>query len=88
MLEWTDTFKYLGNVKTSDQKDDSDIRLKRGYFYKSVNGIHCKFNGKLLKSGVATRRFLTDCCSLYGSQAWNLSSSSFEFICTAWNKAA
>ena len=88
MLEWTDTFKHLGNVITSDQKDDSNIRLKRGYFYKSVGGLCCEFKGTLLNSDVAARLSLTYCCSLYGNQAWNLSSSSFEFICTAWNKAA
>ena len=87
MLEWTDTFKHLRNVITVDQKDDSDIQLKRGNFYRSVNGLCYKFKGTLLNSDVASRLFQTYCCSFYGSQAWNLSSSSFEFICTAWNKA-
>ena len=87
MLEWTDTFKHLGNVITVDQKDDSDIQLKRGNFYRSVNGLCYKFKGTLVNSDVASRLFQTYCCSFYGSQAWNLSSSSFEFICTAWNKA-
>ena len=27
MLEWTDTFKHLGNIITADHKDDSDIQL-------------------------------------------------------------
>ena len=87
ILEWTDTFKHLGNVITADQKDDSDIQLKRGHPYRSVDGLCYKFKGTLLNSDVATRLFQTYCCSFYGSQAWNLSSSSFEFICTAWNKA-
>ena len=87
MLEWTDTLKHLGNAITADQKDDSDIQLKRGHFYRSVNGLCYKFKGTLLNSDVATRLFQTYCCSFYGSPAWNLSSSSFEFICTAWNKA-
>ena len=86
MLEWTDTFKHLGNFITADQKDDSDIQLKRGNFYRSVNGLCYKFKGTLLKSDVASRLFQTYCCSFYGSQAWNLSSFSFEFIWTAWNK--
>ena len=62
-------------------------QLKRGDFYRSVNGLCYKFKGTLLNSDVASRLFQTYCCSFYGSQAWNLSSSSFEFICTAWNKA-
>ena len=84
MLEWTGTFKHL----TADQKADSDIQLKRGHFYRSVNGLCYKFKGTLLNSDVATRLFQTCCCSFYGSQAWILSSSSFELICTAWNQAA
>ena len=52
-----------------------------------MNGFCYKFKGTLLNSDVASRLFQTYCCSFYGSQAWNLSSSSFEFICTAWNKA-
>ena len=87
ILEWTDNFKHLGNVITADQKDDSDIQLKRGPFYRSVDGLCYKFKGTLLKSDVVTGLFQTYCCYFYGSQAWNLSSSSFEFICTAWNKA-
>ena len=88
MLEWTDTFKHLGNVFTADQKDDSDSQLKRGHFDRSVNGLCYKFEYTLLNSAVATRPFQNYCCSFYGSQTWNLSSSSFEFIFTAWNKAA
>ena len=53
----------------------------------SVNGLCYKFKGTLLNSDVATRLFQTYCCSFYGSQAWNLSRSTFELICTAWNKA-
>ena len=80
MLEWTDTFKHLGNVITADQKDYSDIQLKRGHFYMSVNGLCYKFKDTLLNSDVATRLFQAYCCSIYGSQARNLSSASFEFV--------
>ena len=59
MLEWTDTFEHLGNVTTADQKADSDIQLKRGHFYRSVNGLCYKFKGTLLNSDVVTRLFQT-----------------------------
>ena len=55
MREWTDTFKNLRNVINANQKDDSDIQLKRGHFYMSVNGLCSKFKGTLLNSDVATR---------------------------------
>ena len=57
--------KYLCKIITADQKDDSDIQLKRGQFYRSVNG--CKFKGTLVNGDVATRLFQTYCCSFYGS---------------------
>ena len=86
-LECTDTFKHLGNIITTDQKDDSDIQLKCGHFYRSVTGLCCKFKCVLLNNDVAERPFPAYCCSVYGSQIWNLSNSIFEYICTAWNKA-
>ena len=59
MLEWTDTFKHLGYVITAAQKDYSDIQLKHGNFYRSVNGLCYKFKGTLLNSGAASRLFQT-----------------------------
>ena len=46
-----------------------------------------KFKSVLISNDVASKLFQTYCCSFYGSQLWNLSSSSFNDICTAWNKA-
>ena len=86
-LRWVDSFKHLGNIVTPDLKDDLDIQLKRGTFFRSVNGLCAKFKGVLISNDVASKLFQTYCCSFYGSQLWNLSSSSFNDICTAWNKA-
>ena len=85
MLEWTDTFKHLGNVITADQKGESDIQLKCVNFCRSVNGLCYNFKGTPLNSDVASRLFQTYCCYFYGNQAGNLSSSSFIVI-TAQNK--
>ena len=64
--EWTDNFKHLGYVMNTYQEDDSDIQLKCGHFYRSVNGLCCKFKSVLLNSDVATRLFQTYCCSFHG----------------------
>ena len=66
-LEWTDTFKHLGNIITADQKDDSESQLKRGHFYRSVNGLCCKFKCILLSSGVAARLFPAYFFIIHGS---------------------
>ena len=68
MLEWTETFKHLGNVITVDQKVDSDIQVKRGQFYRSVNGLCYKFKGTLLNKYVATRLFQTYCFLFAGAK--------------------
>ena len=82
-LTWTESFKHLGNIITTDQKDDLDIQCKRGNFYQSVNGLCAKFKGMLLDSDIAGRLFQTYCCSFYGSQLWDMSRTSFKDICTA-----
>jgi len=86
-LTWVTSIKYLGNMITSNLKDDQDIQMKRGYFYRSVNCMCAKFKNVLLNTDVAAKLFQTYCCSFYGSQAWSMSSSSFEMITIAWNKA-
>ena len=85
-LRWVDSFKHLGNIVTPDLKDGLDIQLKRGNFFRSVNGLCAKFKKVLISNDVAFKLFQTYCCSFYGSQLWNLSSASFNDICTAWNK--
>ena len=45
------------------------------------------FKGILNNPEVASKLFYAHCCSFYGSQQWDLSSKSFDNICTAWQKA-
>ena len=86
-LRWVDSFKHLGKIVTPDLWDDLDIQLKRGNFLRSVYGLCAKFKSVLISNDVASELFQTYCCSFYGNQLWNLSSSSFNDICNAWNKA-
>ena len=85
-LKWVNCARHLGNLITWNLKDD-DIQLKRGYFYGSVNNLCAKFKGILNNPDVASKLFYAHCCSFYGSQQWDLSSKSFDDICTAWQKA-
>ena len=63
------------------------IQFKRVNFFRSVNGLCAKFKSVLISINVVSKLFQTYFSSFYGSQLWNLSSSSFNDICTAWNKA-
>ena len=86
-LKWVNCVRHLGNLITWNLKDDDDIQLKRWYFYGSVNNLYAKFKGILNNPDVASKLFYAHCCSFYGSQQWDLSSKSFDDICTAWQKA-
>ena len=54
-LRWVDSLKHLGNIVTPDLKDDLDIQLKRGNFFRSVNGLCAKFKSVLTSNDVATK---------------------------------
>lgn len=86
-LSWTDSFKHLGNIISSDMREDLDVQYKRGNFYQSVNGLCAKFKGILFNCDIAARLFQTYCCSFYGSQTWNMSNTIVDSIYTSWNKA-
>ena len=59
--------------------DDDDIQLKRGHFYGPVNILCAKLKGIFYNPDVASKLFFF---SFYGSKQWNLSSKSFDDICS------
>ena len=61
--------------------------MKRGHFYGFVNTLCAKFKCVLGDADLATKLFMSYCCSFYGSQLWDLSSIWFDAVCVAWNKA-
>ena len=86
-LQWVKNARHLGNIVTSQLKDDMDIQLKRGQFYGAVNILCAKFRGILQDINVASKLFYSYCCSFYGCQLWDLSSNYIEDIYVAWQKA-
>jgi len=86
-LQWANSIKHLGNMVSTDLKDDLDVQFKRGNFYMSVNGLCAKFKSVLSNNVIASKLFQTYCCSFYGSQLWDLSGSSLDNMCIAWNKS-
>ena len=57
-FKWVNCVRHLGNLITWNLKDDDDIQLKRGYFYRSVNNLCAKFKGILNNPDVASKRFM------------------------------
>ena len=86
-LHWSNHVKHLGNTLSHNLSDEIDVQVKRGHFYGFVNTLCAKFKCVLGDLDLATKLFMSYCCSFYGSQLWDLSSSWFDAICVAWNKA-
>ena len=86
-LRWVGSFNHPGNIVIPDFIDDLDVQLKRSNIFRSVIGLFAKFKSVLISNDVASKLFQIYCCWFYGSQLSNLSSSYFNGICTAWNKA-
>ena len=83
ILQWVKNARHLGNIVTSQLKDDMDIQLKRGQFYGAVNSLCAKFRRKLQDINAATKLFSSYCCSFYGSQLWDLSSNYIKDVYVA-----
>ena len=58
-----------------------------GLFYGFVNTLGAKFKCVLGDINLATKLFMSYCCSVYVCQLWDLSSTWFDAICVALNKA-
>ena len=70
-LLWVKKFKHLGNV-SSDSDELDEIKLKKGEFISHVNLMIANLED--VSDDVRMRVFQSQCCSFYGSQAWNLGS--------------
>ena len=86
-LHWSNHVKHLGNTLSHNLSDEIDVQVKRGHFYGLVNTVCAKFKCVLGDLDLATKLFMSYFCSFYGSQLWDLSSTWFDAICVAWNKA-
>ena len=72
--------RHLGNIVTSQLKDDMDIQLKHGQFYGSVNSLFAKFWGIPQDINVASKLFYSYGCYFYGCQLCDLSSNYIIFM--------
>ncbi len=85
LINWVDQVKHLGNIVSSNLRDNSDCSLKRSIFNGSVNKLFGSYGG--LQRPVLCKLFKSYCCAFYGSQLWTLDSNGFRSCCVQWNKA-
>jgi len=85
LISWSDQVKHLGNVVNNKLSDEQDCFAKRCAFNGSVNKLIGVYAG--LQRDILCKLFKSYCCSFYGSELWNISSSGFKSCCVQWNKA-
>ena len=84
-IKWSDTAKHLGNIVSADQSDYAEIHAKKCDFIGRTNSILANF--KTIPRAVCSRLFMSQCCHLYGCQAWSLDHKMLEPFLVSWRKA-
>jgi len=84
-LQWCEVVKHLGNMVSSDLKDENDIKKKKADFIVRTNTILANFRAISVKA--RTVLFISKCCSFYGSQIWSLHSKCIDELEVCWRKA-
>ena len=70
------------NVKLNDV---NECNFKRCLFNALGNKLLGNYGG--IQTKIIYKLFRSYCCSFYGSQLWDLSSTDFRSCCIQWNKA-
>ena len=84
MIRRVNQIKHLGNYIDRNLNDSIDCTHKISIFIGQVNKLCVDFDR--LQMSVLVLLFKTHCCTLYGSQIWQINSQSINSVCTSWNK--
>ena len=82
VLKWTKSAKCLGSIVTYEENEE--INHKRNDFIGRANSVISNF--KHVDKNVSSRVFMSQCCHLFGSQAWLLDSRCIKSFSTTWRK--
>ena len=80
-LQWSKTVKHLGNYIEYNLNESAEISRKRGDLFGRVNSMLGNLQG--MPSDVLMKVFESQCCHLYGCQAWRLCDSVINKMRTA-----
>ena len=84
-LSWVKSVKHLANIVTWDLREVEEISKKRCDFIGRTNSLLANF--KSIQKEILSRVFLSQCCHMYGSQAWALDACHIKNFCSTWRKA-
>ena len=85
-LQWASEVKHLGNFLQSDLKDTKEFAYKKNDIIRGANSIIANF--QFVSHDVKITLFNAHCSSLYGSQAWDLTTRSLHDIEVKWRVCA
>lgn len=83
-LKWTNSVKYLGSHLQNNLSESKEVAMKRGDLIGRVNCLLCNFGQA--PSDILAALFNSQCCHLYGCQAWQLGDKSTIGFITMWNR--
>merc|ERR1712079_176393 len=84
-LNWVLNVKHLGNIITWNLSEELEIEHKVGDFIGRTNSLIANFKG--IHRNIISHIFCTQCCHLYGCQAWALDSKYLDRFDVPWRKA-
>ena len=84
-LNWVLKVKHLGNTITWNLSEENEINNKIGDFIGRTNSLIANF--KFTHRNILSHVFCTQCCHLYGCQAWALDSKYMGKFDVAWRRA-
>lgn len=85
VLEWSRSVKHLGSTLTENLSEEDEVTSKRGDLFGRVNSM--MGNLRAMPIPVLLKIFDSQCCHLYGCQAWRMASPAIEKMRTAFNRS-
>ena len=84
-LSWVKSVKHIGSIVTWDLREVEEISKKRCDFIGRTNSLFANF--KSILKEILSRVFLSQCCHMYGTQAWALDACYIKIFCSTGQKA-
>lgn len=83
-LKWEKNVKYLGNFISCNLGEEMEVNRKRGDLFGRTNSLLGNAAG--ISPDIKAKLFNSQCCHLYGVEAWSLADRSIPLMFTAANR--
>ena len=83
-VKWVSVIKHLGNFIQADLRETTEIANKRGDYIGRINSMLATFSKA--SDDIKRELFNTQCCHLYGVEAWNFADADVDTFRRTWNR--